>query len=149
MLQVQKAATVDLLLGTDLQSHLGFLLVQLNEKKPHVDLLSPQSAAVKDDRRVEEVIAVAADSEKGPPGDDNPPEATATVCLLNATRVPVHTLGVGQQKEGRVSAKRNCCPCSALKSIFLVSRNSNWRSYCWSSLTFLLLMGKSWVVLSR
>ena len=42
VLQVQNNAPVNVLLGTDLQPHLGFALIQLNGSQPHVNLLPLQ-----------------------------------------------------------------------------------------------------------
>lgn len=77
VLQVQKAAPVDLLLGTDLQPHLGYVLMQMNEVKPHVNLVPLQGT----ERKSKVDTSAMTVNETGV-------EPTATVCLVSATRVP-------------------------------------------------------------
>ena len=78
-LQVQKCAPVDLLLGTDLQPMLGFVLMDLVMENPS-DLLRPTV-------------------DSGDPTKD--PPATAHVCLLDAVKIPaLHIRRVRVQVQG-------------------------------------------------
>ena len=75
VIQVQNGAPVDLLIGTDLQPHLGFAFLQLNDSEPHTNLLSLQGSK-------------ATSQVKLPEEPDSGTETSATVRLLNATRLP-------------------------------------------------------------
>ena len=75
VLQVQNDAPVELLLGTDLQPHLGFTFMQLNGSQPPLDLLQIQETTPED--------AQASAHQEASAGTTPP-----IVRLLQATRVP-------------------------------------------------------------
>lgn len=69
VLQVHNDAPVELLLGTDLQPHLGFTFMQLNGSQPPLDLLqmqekTPEGTGLAPTRRYR--LLVAGDSSAGP-----------------------------------------------------------------------------------
>ena len=93
VLKVQKSALVDLLLGTDLQPHLGFPLKQYTEIIPGVDLGPFQgSDAGSEDASMELVEetkhGLSSDEKVSTEAELTVEKSSATVHLLKATRIP-------------------------------------------------------------
>lgn len=86
VLQVQKAAPVDLLLGTDVLPHLGFQLVQAEQRCTKDLLLSSQPQMIEQETstqkpKLSDIVLPAAST----PGKEGP---TAIVRLIQAIKVP-------------------------------------------------------------
>ena len=85
VLQVQKGAPVDLLLGTDVLSHLGFSLMQASRQGSATDLLQTTNAPCIPQNSVQGTPQVESAPQKLETGSTN---GSAQVKLIQATRLP-------------------------------------------------------------
>ena len=85
VMQVQRDAPAELLIGTDLLSKLGFLFVRTELETEDVDLLEEHFC-----RAAGEAEGVCETARANSPG-----RGTGTVCLLQAARLPGHLEGRG------------------------------------------------------
>lgn len=99
VVHVQKDAPIDLLLGTDLQPYLGFILMECNELVQPANLLPlqspdglPSAGTVKETVAKEPTNVCTGLRRSTIPAETTKKvvvkESSATVCVMNATRVP-------------------------------------------------------------